>query len=637
MAQLEIWYKQDLHGAVKIHYLDGNVFSLDHHGNIVGVKLFDNGEPAIISGSVSANVIRSNNTTVPVSGILSENRAYVSLPEAACAIPGPISIIIKLTTNGVVTTVCAVIANVYASSTDTIVDPGTILPSIQTLLSEIETAVASIPADYSSLWKTFAPNFDTSSSYVEGQYTTYNGGLYRFIKNHSGEWSANDVVDATSGNEEVILKKLISDLNDWVSSEIGVINYLFSKGARIPTTTTVVDPDARVANAGAYCCVIECQEGDVFTWNLSGGTTSYRPWSFIDANNNVLSQATSNSSANTTKTAPQGSAKLVLNSTGSKTYCRKGTNRITTLENDVDKAERDIKHIVEGIANRFDKTKATEGYRLKLSDQSEVASASFGITDYVPCRTGDVVYRNWNVNSASYGDVFYDANKNAIGTATSTNNNPYIVIPEGCAYVRCTYALDQDDKLALYVLSPSDFAIRFATDLTLKESNNSREEELTALWSRGHAKEYRNHFNYGFVYNVENDEVKVKYIRASTRRVRVDSGKYVYVAFRASSLSDQTVTINFYNTHNTIAWDYLNDTNANGLKNTYTPQQLIQKNGGLFTNIPSGYYVEVVSTSEVSLIVWDGTSFGIPATPYSTIFFIDKNKVFNEKLILKRK
>ena len=201
MAQLETWYTQDIHGSVKVHYLDGNVFSQDNHGNIVGVVVFDNGEPATISGTVSAHVVRSDGATVAIEGFRSGNIAYVSLPASAYAIPGVISIVIKLTTSGVITTLCAVVANVYQSSTSETVDPGTIIPSIETLIAEIATAIASIPADYSSLWTKLAPAFSTDKNYVAGQYVTYDGGLYRFKKAHSGSWVSGDVTSVSIGNE----------------------------------------------------------------------------------------------------------------------------------------------------------------------------------------------------------------------------------------------------------------------------------------------------------------------------------------------------------------------------------------------------------------------------------------------------
>ena len=168
MAVIETWYNQELKKPVKVHYLDGNVFSQDSKGNLVGVCVFDNGTPATLYGSVSASVIRADGATLAVEGTLSGNECSVILPEAAYYVPGVISIVIKLTSGTTVTSLCAVVANVYQSSTDTIVDPGTIMPSVAELIAAIEAAVASIPADYSNLWETLAPAFDTSIQYYAG-------------------------------------------------------------------------------------------------------------------------------------------------------------------------------------------------------------------------------------------------------------------------------------------------------------------------------------------------------------------------------------------------------------------------------------------------------------------------------------
>jgi hypothetical protein len=151
MALIESWFNQDLQEPVKVRYLDGNVFSADNAGNLIGVNVFSNGSQASIAGSVAANVIRADGATVAVPGALSGNKATVVLNQSCYAVPGPISIIIKLTASGAITTLCAVVANVYQSSTDAVVDPGTIIPSIETLIAAIDAAVASIPPDYSSL------------------------------------------------------------------------------------------------------------------------------------------------------------------------------------------------------------------------------------------------------------------------------------------------------------------------------------------------------------------------------------------------------------------------------------------------------------------------------------------------------
>lgn len=153
MAMIETWFSQDLNEPVQVHQLDGNVFSQDNQGNLVGVNVFDGDEPATLSGSVSASVIRSDGSTVAVSGVLSGNSCYIILPAAAYAVPGILSIVIKLTGGGSTTTLCAVVANVYQSATDATVDPGTIVPDISALIATINAAILSIPSDYDALVK----------------------------------------------------------------------------------------------------------------------------------------------------------------------------------------------------------------------------------------------------------------------------------------------------------------------------------------------------------------------------------------------------------------------------------------------------------------------------------------------------
>lgn len=186
MAVIETWFNQDLQEPVKVHYLHGNVFSQDNQGNKIGVHVFNDGEPISLSGSVSASCIRADGATVAVEGTLSGNTAYVLLPSSAYAVPGVLSVVIKLTTSGVITTLCAVVTNVYMSSTDVIVDPGTIIPSIQTLIDAIEAAIATIPPDYSGL----VTDVETRSLYIDLIQNRAKNG-YQFLKNStavSGEF-----------------------------------------------------------------------------------------------------------------------------------------------------------------------------------------------------------------------------------------------------------------------------------------------------------------------------------------------------------------------------------------------------------------------------------------------------------------
>ena len=288
MAQNETWLNHDMLEAVRVQYLDGNLFSMDNAGNLIGVNLTRDGVDYSGGGSVSANVIRADGSTVSVVGALSGNVATVVLPQAAYAVPGVASIVIKLTVSGEVTTIAAVVANVYQASTDSVVDPGTIIPSVQALISAIESAVASIPADYSSLWASLAPAFSTSTNYTAGQYVTYNGALYRFTTDHSaGAWNSAQATATNIGADVNDLKSaFMQDAKEATGNEI-IDSWEY--GGSIPSNTSPVDMSNVIENSAYRYTLIECSAGDLFTLNIYCGNTA-QAWNFLDSSYNVLSQ-----------------------------------------------------------------------------------------------------------------------------------------------------------------------------------------------------------------------------------------------------------------------------------------------------------------------------------------------------------
>lgn len=177
MAQIETWFSQDLKQPVKVQYLNGNVFSQDNQGNLVGVNVFDDGEPAVLSGTVTGYVIRSDGATVPVNGVLNGSSCYVILNSSCYAVEGTLSLVIKLSYNNATTTLCAVVAYVYRSTTDAAVDPGTIIPSVQELIDAINEAVESIPSDYSDFYTKYKKNVDNGFLLLDNAFPPYDSEL----------------------------------------------------------------------------------------------------------------------------------------------------------------------------------------------------------------------------------------------------------------------------------------------------------------------------------------------------------------------------------------------------------------------------------------------------------------------------
>lgn len=133
--QIETWLKTDVQKGVEVESLRGNLFSGDVASNLIGVEVYDGEEPASLSGQVQAYIIRGDGATVVLTnGTLDGNKASVVLSRECYLIVGAISIVIKIDE----TTVCACHGYVYRTSTDSVVDPDHVIPSLSELLAQVE-------------------------------------------------------------------------------------------------------------------------------------------------------------------------------------------------------------------------------------------------------------------------------------------------------------------------------------------------------------------------------------------------------------------------------------------------------------------------------------------------------------------
>ena len=239
MASVNVNLSCDLQHPVRVQYLDGNMFSMDNGGNTINVLVYDNGEPAQIGGTVTANVIRADGGTVAVTGSLSGNKVTIVMPQACYAVTGAVSVIIKLTQDTTVTTIAAFVANVYRSSTDTVVDPGTIIQSVEDLIADIEGAMADIPVAYNA---SFAPAYSNSSTYAVGQYVTYDGYLWRCTTaiTTAESWTSGHWTKVALAEELSDVKSAIHDIAPKTEST-NLLNYdTVQKGKQLNSTNGTV-------------------------------------------------------------------------------------------------------------------------------------------------------------------------------------------------------------------------------------------------------------------------------------------------------------------------------------------------------------------------------------------------------------
>ena len=143
---VDIQVRCDLSRPVVLRHLEGMIFSQDVMANRVIVFVDRDGEPETLSGSVSANIIRADGATVVQTGEVSGSVATVTLPASAYAVSGPIEIFVKHTHDGSTTTIASLTGYVYTSTSNTIVDPGTVVPNINELLAMVDDCEAATAA-----------------------------------------------------------------------------------------------------------------------------------------------------------------------------------------------------------------------------------------------------------------------------------------------------------------------------------------------------------------------------------------------------------------------------------------------------------------------------------------------------------
>ena len=100
----EYWMDASLDRLANVHFVPGRAFNADSGSNLFGVKVQG---ASSLTGTVSANIVKPDGTTITQNGSTDGNKAWVVLPEAAYTVKGKIVIAIKLTNGTEVTTLGA--------------------------------------------------------------------------------------------------------------------------------------------------------------------------------------------------------------------------------------------------------------------------------------------------------------------------------------------------------------------------------------------------------------------------------------------------------------------------------------------------------------------------------------------------
>ena len=138
--------KTDLSDGVQKHRLGRLFAASDKLAHTINVTVLQDGAAADLSGqSAIGYFIRQDEATVTINGTISGNVVTVTLPASCYAKPGYFSLIIKAT-GDVSTAIFWADGTITRTTTDIVVDPENIIPSLEELLAQIEAMRAGTAA-----------------------------------------------------------------------------------------------------------------------------------------------------------------------------------------------------------------------------------------------------------------------------------------------------------------------------------------------------------------------------------------------------------------------------------------------------------------------------------------------------------
>ena len=138
MAQYVNLYTIELNaGSAPVVSL-GAVYEGDNKGNLCGAVVLQGGAPVALGGQCAGTAILADGSTVPLTGTIDGNQAYVELDSECYAVEGPISVFVKWVNGTLETTLIAFVGTVKQTETGSVIQPSDPIPDLPQLLASIE-------------------------------------------------------------------------------------------------------------------------------------------------------------------------------------------------------------------------------------------------------------------------------------------------------------------------------------------------------------------------------------------------------------------------------------------------------------------------------------------------------------------
>ena len=422
-----VWNQNRL---VNIEDLTGMAFQAEADGHTFEISgIDDTGAAVELSGTVSGVFRRPDNADIALTGSASDGVVSVTLSEDCYAVPGRFGLTVFVTSNSQKVAVYACVGTVAVSSTgnvagDTPANVEDLIDDINAAIADLNTAIGSIPADYSQFMAAIAPTYSSSALYSVGSYAWYNGSLYRCITaiTTAESWTAAHWTAAALGDD-------VGDLK-------------IALHAVYHRTDNLYNPDADTHG-------VNLNNSGVETSDEAFKTSDYI---FIGDGNNVTIQCDPNQWKIyffTSNSASGYSRSLWITGTASQTFAFSASEKYiritmkeavapfmvnfgdtllpytpygnvpgTFLQGVIDDIDSNISaeanavrnsSAQKNIINRFNKATINEGKYLSTANGGLASDATFFASDYI-----DVSELNAVMCSYTHIVCFYDANKGFI-------------------------------------------------------------------------------------------------------------------------------------------------------------------------------------------------------------------------------
>ena len=481
MARIESWFECDLKKAVQVQAINGNVFSMDNQGNLVGIKVYDDGEQVTLSGSVTGYCILADGTTVSVAGTREENKAYILMPQSALAVPGTIKIIIKLTDSSVITTLGALIGTVYRSRTDALITPSSQVitdwaAQISAQLQDCEdTANAGLTACQTAAANVagiVAPAFAAGKANAAGTYVTKDGNLYILPNGHTAgtAWENTSKTQLTVGGE-------LTDLKSALRSVLGTyINELNPEkrvnGKIINSSGQVVDD----TTGGYFDMMIPVGNNTCGRLIWTNETQRAHRIYYFDSNEELIDRPTTTNNRLITfpETAVYISFQIGIEDTELQFTFGEEEHEYTPYLIPVDNYAREYVEKVEDVVNAvteeyvtynlFDVSTIVEGKRKNDSGVEVSDTDSHYYSQYIPVVGGMAYYFNFSAQMV----YEFNSSKSIIRRSVFTPSSGGVFsCPEGTSYIQIQVLNSTDMEHAQIVIGVEDLPyVQYGTKKT---------------------------------------------------------------------------------------------------------------------------------------------------------------------------